>query len=332
MTHSFLLLTPFLVAAIVALLGFVGCDKLFGLEHVDAHPSVTGLTAMGGNMQVTLSWDALDGATDYHVIRQQGTSSVDLDTMSTATTYVDTMLPNNTTFTYQVYANTSGQDSGKSDAVSATTNAAVQFIQALGQSQGVNPPISVMLSNTGQGNCLIAAVAYGGPVTGSVSVSDNLGNPFTFVGSGSWLRQSRIFFLPNIPGGNVTITATGVNGATGPCSMCVSEYSGVDLTSGALYSFSTKASLNTGTGGLETLKGVTVNLLQPGDAAYVVAFAASSTALTAGPGFNAHPAGDASLLIEDAYSSIAVTQTVATDDTSGGNFVEWVLLAVGIRV
>jgi hypothetical protein len=331
MTDSFLLLTPLLVGAIVALLGFIGCDKLFGLEHIDSHPSVTGLTAAGGNMQVSLSWDALDGATDYHVIRQQGSSSVDIDTMSTATAYVDTMLPNNTAFTYQVYANTTGEDSQKSTPVSVTTSAAIQFVQPAAQSQAVNPPISVTLNNTAQGNCLIAAVSYGGPAAGSVNVSDNHGNVFNFVGSGPWLRQSRLFFLPNIPGGNVTITATGAGGATGPCNMCVCEYSGVDLTSGALYSFSTKASPNTGTAGLETLKGVTVNLAQSGDGAYLVVFSASPTALTPAGGFNVHATSETSILIEDSFSSIAATQTVATDDTTGGSFVPWVILAVGVK-
>lgn len=331
MTHHFLLLTPFLVAAIVALLGFIGCDRVLGIDPVPFNPPVTGLTATGGNMQVALSWDALDGATDYHIVRQQGTSSNDIDTMSTATTYTDTMLPNNATFTYQVYAKTSGEDSQKSASVSATTTAAIQFVQATAQSQAVSPPIAVTLNNTTQGNCLIAAVAYGGPPAGSVTVSDNLGNSFNLVGSGPWYRQSRLFFLPNIPGGNVTIKATGSGGATGPCSICVSEYSGVDLTTNALYSFTTKASLNTGTGGLETLKGVAVNLSQPGDAAYVVVFAASPTALTPAAGFTAHPAPDASLLMEDSFSSVSATQTVATDDTTGGSFVPWVLLAVGVK-
>lgn len=333
MHDSFLLLTPFLVAAIVALLGFIGCDRVLGFDPITVIPQVTGLTAVGGNMQVTLMWDPLQNATDYHVIRTQGATSIDIDTMSTATTYVDTGLMNNMTYTYVVYANTTTQDSRQSDPATTMTIAAVQFVQAnAAPPHPGGPPISVTLNNTTPGNCLIAAVSYGGPATSTVTVSDNLGNAFNLVGSGPWFRQSRPFFLPNIPGGNVTVTATGAGGATGPCSMCVSEYSGVDLTNMALYNFNTKASLSAGSPGLETIKGASVTLTQPGDMVYIVVFASAPTALTPAAGFTPHATLDTSLLIVDTFSSLAATQTIATDDTTGGSFTPWVILAVGVKV
>jgi Fibronectin type III domain len=327
---SFLLLTPFLVFAIIVLLGFVGCDLVFGLQHVP--DPVQNLQAVAGNSQVTLTWDSLSGATDYHVVRSPGGgTTTDIDTMSASTTFVDTGLTNGTTYTYYVYAITSDGNSGNSASVSATPDAAISFAQMQASSQGTNPPIAVTLNNTTQGNLLIAAVSYGGPAAASVSVADNLGNNFTLAGNGPWFRQSRIFYLPNIPGGNVTITATGAGGATGPCSMCVSEYNGADLTSAAIYSFSTKASPGAGTAGVEPIQGVAVSLAQSGDVTYVVIFATQPTALAAGAGFVARPSPTTSLLVEDSTNSATAADTVATLNSTGGSFVPWVALAVGIK-
>ena len=113
--------------------------------------------------------------------------------------------------------------------------------------------------------------------------------------------------------------------------MCVSEYAGADLTSAALYGFIPKASLSTGTAGVEPIKGLTVSLAQPGDMSYVVVFATQPTILAAGAGLVAHPSPDASLLVEDSTNSITAADIVATLDSTGGGFVPWVALAVGIK-
>jgi hypothetical protein len=327
---SFLFLTPVLVFAIVALLGFVGCDVVFGLQPLP--DPVSGLQAVAGNSQVTLTWDAFNGATDYHVVRSPGGgTSTDIDTMSSANTYVDTGLTNGTTYTYYVYAISSNGTSGNSNSVNATPNAAISFVQMQANSQPtITPPISVTLPNTAPGNLLIAAVSYAGPAAGSVSVSDNLGNAFTLIGSGPWVRQSRMLYLPNIPGGTVTIAATGAGGATGPCSMCVSEYAGADLTAAAVYAFGTKASPATGTPGVEPIQGLIVPLAQAGDVAYVVVLAATATTLSPGTGFTEHPSATTSVLAEDGLKSIVATDVVATLN-GGTNFVPWVALAVGIK-
>jgi hypothetical protein len=331
----FLLLTPLLVLAIVALLGFVGCDILIGFAAVEAQ--VTNLQAVPGNSQVALTWDPWQDheghpATEYHVVHTLPNSNalVDINTGSTATSFVDTAVMNGTAYTYHVYAIGPSGRSGDSVYLDVTPNAAISFVgQPAAAAQAGNPPISVSL-NTTAGNLLIAAVSYGGPASASVTVSDNLGNAFTLVGIGPWFRQSRIFFLANIPGGNVTITATGTGGATGPCSICVSEYTGADLTAAAVYGFSTKASPGTGTAGPEPIQGVILNLVQPGDLAYVVVFATQPTSLTTGVPFTVRPSPTTSLLIEDSPASIAATDTVATLN-GGANFVPWVALAVGIK-
>ncbi len=82
------------------------------------------LTATAGNAQVTLSWDAVTGATEYRIY-SAATANGDLtlivtDPAITAETYVDTGLTNGTTYRYVVRAVNSNGESANSDEVSAT--------------------------------------------------------------------------------------------------------------------------------------------------------------------------------------------------------------------
>ncbi|HKA08238.1 MAG TPA: PA14 domain-containing protein, partial [Gemmataceae bacterium] len=81
----------------------------------------TGLKATPDDGQVTLSWDAVTGATSYNVYR--GTASgaeTMLQSGVTATSFVDTAVTNGTTYFYQV-AGVNGAGTGaRSDEVSAT--------------------------------------------------------------------------------------------------------------------------------------------------------------------------------------------------------------------
>lgn len=332
MFDSFLILTPILILGVVALFAFLGCNLVFGLDEVIESIQIN---------QIVPSQGPAFGGTSVQIFgsNMSGVDKVTFGGVDAASFNVvsdgeiDAVTP-------QV----SGPQSAKivvtrssgSDATSSTDDVffnylAIGFVQTASASQAGNPPISLTLNNTAQGNLLIAAVSYGGPAAGSVTVSDNLGNAFTLAGSGPWFRQSRIFYLPNIPGGNVTLTATGAGGASGPCSMCVSEYSGADPSSAAVYGFSTKASPGTGTAGIEPVQGVSVNLGSGSDVAYVVVLAAQPTGIASGMGFTLHPSTTASVLVEDSATSFAGTQVVATIDSTGGGFVPWVALAVAIK-
>jgi fibronectin type 3 domain-containing protein len=74
-----------------------------------------GLTATGGNAQVSLSWTASANATGYVVYR--GTTAV---STQTGTTFLDTSLTNGTAYTYTVVATNGSASSAASTAVSAT--------------------------------------------------------------------------------------------------------------------------------------------------------------------------------------------------------------------
>jgi IPT/TIG domain len=326
---ALVLLTPILLLGVVSLLGFVGCQLLYGVAlppSIDANqvipdsgPSVGGtpVKIFGSNLTGVdrVTFGGIDAAS-FTVI-----SDTEIDAVT---------LPSPAGPVNIVVTKTTGGDAGSSDPL-PFTYVAIGFVQTASAAQNTSPPLSVPLNNTVKGNLLIAAVSYAGPAAGSVSVSDDMGNAFTLGGSGPWLRQSRIFYLSNIPGGNITITATGAGGASGPCSMCISEYSGADPTSAAVYGFSTGRSPNTGTAGVEIMQGVAVSPAQSGDIVYVVVFAARNTALLAGPGFISHGSTITSLLVEDSAGAVTAAQPVATDDTTGGSFVQWVVLAVAIK-
>jgi hypothetical protein len=68
---SYLLLTPLLTLLVVSLVGFVGCDKLFGLERVPDAPepldAVSGVTVPPRDQAVDVNWDDYANATGYTI-------------------------------------------------------------------------------------------------------------------------------------------------------------------------------------------------------------------------------------------------------------------------
>ncbi len=330
MIDAFLLLTPVLLLCVIALFAFVGCDQLFDVSGghaptIDVNQLIpaSGPSVGGTSVQILGS-----GFTDVTQVTFGGVNAISFSVISE--TEMDATAPPNPAGPANVVITVSGGYTNSSPL--AFSYVAIGFVQTGSGSQPTNPPISVTLNNAATaGNLLIAAVSYGGPPAGSVTVSDNLGNLFMPAGSGPWFRQSAIFYLPNIPGGVVKITATGAGGATGPCSMCVSEYSGADTTAAALYGFKTNPSPSAGTPGVETMQGVAVSPAQSGDIVYVVVFASVATSLVAASGFVPHTSTVTSLLVEDSTGAVTAPQPVATDDTTGGSFVPWVILAVAIK-
>lgn len=332
MFDSFLILTPILILGVVPLFAFLGCNQVFGLSET--------LLAIEVNQIVPTQGPAFGGTpvqifgsnfTGVDKVTFGGLDAASFNVVSDGEIDAVTPQVSGTQAAQVVVTRSTGPDAVSSSNDVFFNYLAIGFVQTASASQAGNPPVSVTLNNTAQGNLLIAAVSYGGPAAGSVTVSDNLGNAFTLAGSGPWFRQSRIFYLPNIPGGNMTLTATGAGGASGPCSICVSEYSGADPTNMAVYGFSPKASPGTGTAGIEPIQGIAVTLSSGSDVAYVVVFAAQPAQFNAGAGFTLHPSTTASLLVEDIASSIAGTQMAATIDSTGGSFVPWVALGVGIK-
>jgi hypothetical protein len=120
-------------------------------SQVSATPSAslaapTGLAATPGNAQVSLTWNASAGATDYNVKRSTTNGSGYATVSSpTGTSYTDTGLTNGTAYYYVVSAVAAGSESVNSSQVSATplgtiTNVAVT-VDVLANRHPISPYI-----------------------------------------------------------------------------------------------------------------------------------------------------------------------------------------------
>ena len=123
MNDLYLVLTPLLMLPIVALLGFVGCDKVFGLVEVPPrYLGPTNLVATPGDGRVDLTWDPYTNATKYHVKRGevsgQHPDSKEID--ASVASYTDTDVTNGKTYYYVVSVMVGSVESEDSDEASAT--------------------------------------------------------------------------------------------------------------------------------------------------------------------------------------------------------------------
>ena len=91
-----------------------------------AAPAAPGnLSAIAGNGQIQLSWNAVTGATDYRIFRTtNGTFGTTPIATVTTTTYLNTGLTNGTTYSYRVAAHNAGGDGPFSAVVSTAPGAA----------------------------------------------------------------------------------------------------------------------------------------------------------------------------------------------------------------
>jgi fibronectin type 3 domain-containing protein len=90
---------------------------------ITAPPAPTGLSASGGNQQISLSWSAATGASSYNIRRSTSSGGPFNQIASgiSGTSYTDTGLAANTTYYYIVEASNSGGVSSMSNQASATT-------------------------------------------------------------------------------------------------------------------------------------------------------------------------------------------------------------------
>src|SRR6266545_7870026 len=82
MIDPFVLLAPIFLLAVIALLGFVGCNQIYGLDETvpkEKPDPPTNLVAVAGDAEVHLSWDLDPDATGYHVLRAEVSGTVSAD-------------------------------------------------------------------------------------------------------------------------------------------------------------------------------------------------------------------------------------------------------------
>ncbi|MGN1421955.1 MAG: fibronectin type III domain-containing protein, partial [Oscillospiraceae bacterium] len=95
-------------------------DAVYATPFAPAPEKPANVKAVAGDGEVTLTWDAVEGATQY-VIKDGGSTVLANDIKDT--TYTFTGLENGTTYTYTVFAYANGKWSTASDKVTATPKA-----------------------------------------------------------------------------------------------------------------------------------------------------------------------------------------------------------------
>jgi hypothetical protein len=127
MFDPFLLLTPILMLGVVALLGFVGCNLVYGLDETKVKqpppaPVNLHVTAVGDG-RVDLAWDPPPTGgplTQFRVNRQNG-QAISFSVPPTEPSFTDTTAVNGTAYGYFVTAVNSAGEGAQSNFVLATS-------------------------------------------------------------------------------------------------------------------------------------------------------------------------------------------------------------------
>jgi hypothetical protein len=119
MSDVYLILTPVLTLLIVALVGFVGCDIVFGLDRVDDPLNPRNLQLTPDNMRIDLTWDHPSNGmpSGYKVERGDQPNSFPLQRdVGLVTSFSDTTdIVNGMTYYYRVAAFRDGSVAGYSE-------------------------------------------------------------------------------------------------------------------------------------------------------------------------------------------------------------------------
>jgi fibronectin type 3 domain-containing protein len=130
----------------------------------------TGLSATGGNLQVSLSWNTSSGATSYNV-KRSATSGGPYTVVGspTATSFTDTGLTAGTTYFYVVSAVNASGESANSTPASASTNTALPTAP------------SGVLATAGNNQIVVEWSAVSGATGYKVKRATSSGGPYTLV-------------------------------------------------------------------------------------------------------------------------------------------------------
>ncbi|HEU4389440.1 MAG TPA: endo-1,4-beta-xylanase [Blastocatellia bacterium] len=152
---------------------FALLDALQGTQQSQPPPAPTGLNAVAGNGQVSLSWNAAPNATSYNVKRSTVSGGpYTVIAGVTTTSFTNTALANGTTFFYVVSALNANGESVNSAQVSATPRAPTP------------PPAPTgLVATAGNGQVALTWNASSGATSYNVKRATTSGGPYTTIAS-----------------------------------------------------------------------------------------------------------------------------------------------------
>ena len=197
-------------------------------------PTPTGLTATGGNEQISLAWNASTGAAGYTLVRGT-TSGIDTTTLASnaaARSYTDTGLLNGTVYYYAVAAVSLGGTSAYSAQVSGTAS---------------RPSGTVYWTGNGNENWDTSTLNW---QYGSAATTYQNGDSLVFGNNGGNIP---IYLTGNVSPGGITVNSGNVNYAIGGIGAItgttglVFDGSNATLTIGVANSYSGQTIIESGT-------------------------------------------------------------------------------------
>lgn len=338
MTDLYLILTPILVLGVIALLGFVGCNQVFGIEATELAISVDSVTPQSGSTQggtrVRITGGTFDsGAT----VTFDGVAATNVDASNTA-----------------INATTPGPHSSgpvdvtvtNSDGNSATLPASDPASFSYAAVTNVGQTLIVPGVNNPGGASAQASVAFldspklvvvtifwptAGGTLGSLTITGGSFQPplKTDLWSG---YNVHTFYAENVPpSSNIAVAATLSSPTTpSPWNMCVTVYDNVN-TSSPMYAPNSLSSVNS-----PTITPITIDALDASDLIYAIAIAQTAGgtfittgSLSAGPNFT--PEQNAAYVLIEDQQTISAGPVSVTAGTTGTNTGRWYLLSAGIR-
>jgi len=330
MVDAFVLLTPILLLGVIALLGFIGCNQVFGIEDTEVKVEVTAVSPSSGPTQGGQQVVVLGSSFDTNPTVTFGGAEATVTQASAGIIVVQT--PAHSSGDVDVVVTNPDGNTGTLLSTApvhygyaAVVNAGSVIVP--GQPAGT---AQASVAFAGSPKLVVVTVLYETGFNVSLAVTGGTFSPA--IKSDLWSSYKVETFYASMvaPGPNVMITAT-LSGATvNFWYLCVTVYDNADQTS-PVYAPNSLSSINSG-----TVTPLTIQLQEASDLVYSIAAAMTAGgsfitvgSLSPGTGFQVE-ANTGFLMVQDQQVSAAgPVSTVA--NTTGTNTGRWYLMAMGIK-
>lgn len=339
MPDLFVILTPFLLLGVIFLLGFVGCDQVFGLSATTPEVEVSSIQPQSGSTQggdrVRITGSSFENNATVTI---GGLAATEVD-VSGDVINATTPGPHASGAVDVTVINTDGSsgtlpatDPGHFSYAAVTNIGQTLIVPGTNNPAGAMAQASVSFPDTPKLVIVTVLWPTSGGTLSSLTITGGTFQPPLKVDlwSGYNVQTSAAANVP--PGTNVTITATLSSPTTpSPWNMCVTVYDNVDQTNPTYSPNSSNSVTNA------TITPINFNALEASDLIYAVAIAQTAAStfsgftgqLLLGSGFTQEQ-NSGYLLIEDQQVTAAGPVSVSAS-TTGTNAAKWYLLAVGIK-